>query len=128
MHGGSSPYLLSLCSTSGRSLLSAAKEVFEPESLPPAEAPAARNSWYELGRIVRCLSACGRLQPSSHADGLPFTGGCGSRLELCFSVASQESEELQRAVQLFLCLLSAKPVEKIFFRGHLLLVCLFSSI
>lgn len=44
MRGRSSPYLLSFGIASGRSVLSVVKEVFEPESLPPVEASAARNS------------------------------------------------------------------------------------
>lgn len=80
MHGQSSPYLLSLGIASGRSMLSVVKEVFEAESLPPAEASAARNSCYELSSIVCCLNAFGKLQPSRQDDGLPFNGGCGLRL------------------------------------------------
>lgn len=61
----SSPYQRSLGRAVAGIVLSVAKEVFEAESLPPAQASAARNSCKELCAVGM------PLQRSSQADGLP---------------------------------------------------------
>lgn len=61
----SSPYQRSLGRAVAGIVLSVAKEVFEAESLPPAQASAARNSCQELCAVGM------PLQRSSQADGLP---------------------------------------------------------
>lgn len=66
-----SPYQHSLGRAMAGIVLSVVKEVFEAESLPPAQASAARNSCQELCAVGM------PLQGSSQADGLPAAAAAG---------------------------------------------------